>query len=40
MAGHISYSSIVFGLGNFEARKQQNALWTCHDSPVKKPELI
>jgi hypothetical protein len=40
MAGHISYSSVVFGLGNSKARKQQNALWTCHDSPVKKPELI
>ncbi len=40
MAGHISYSSVVFGLGNSEARKQQNALWTCHDSPAQKPELI
>ncbi len=40
MVGHISYSSVVFGLGNSEARKQQNALWTCHDSPTQKPELI
>ncbi len=40
MAGHISYSSVVFGLGNSQARKQQNALRTCHDSPTQKPELI
>jgi len=40
MAGHINYSSVVFGLRNSEARKQQNALWTYHDSPAQKPELI
>jgi hypothetical protein len=40
MAGHISYSSVVFGLGNSQAQKQQNALWTCHDSHIQKPELI
>ncbi len=40
MAGHISYSSVVFGLGNSQARKQQNALWTWHYSPTQKPELI